>query len=256
MIGEEITNLVNNYHHWLKDRTIVKSIEADWVEITTPHLDRHNDYLQIYVRKENNNYILTDDGYIIRDLLSSGCVLDSPRRQELLNITLAGFGIELHEHALVTSATHENFPLKKNNIVQAMLAVNDMFYLSSPHIENLFYEDVAKWLDLSEIRYTPRVNLTGKSGFHHFFDFAIPKSKAKGERIVQTLSNPNKDNAQALLFRWQDTKETRAKESRLFVLMNDTERPVSASVMDAFNNYQLKAVLWSSRELIRHELAA
>jgi hypothetical protein len=256
MIKDEINDLLNNYYHWLQDKTIVKQIGTDWIEITTPHLDRHNDYMQIYVRKENNHYIITDDGYIISDLYASGCTLDTPKRQELLDITLAGFGVKLHDNALVVSATYESFPMKKHNIVQAMLAVNDMFYLASPHIESLFLEDVTKWLDLSDVRYTPRINFKGKSGYDHFFDFVIPKSKLRGERIIQTLSNPKKDSAEALIFKWQDTKDTRTNDSQLFVLMNDAERVVSGSVMDAFNNYQLKPVLWSERDVFKGELVA
>ena len=30
-------------------------------------------------------------------------------------------------------------------------------------------------MDISDIRYTPRVKLSGKTGFDHMFDFAIPK---------------------------------------------------------------------------------
>jgi hypothetical protein len=260
MIKDEINDLLNNYYQWLKDRTLFKQIGSsdglEWVEITTPHLDRHNDYVQIYVRKENNNYIITDDGYIISDLRASGCVLDSQRRQELLKITLAGFGVKLCDSTLVVSATYEDFPMKKHNMIQAMQTVNDMFYLASPHIENLFFEDVTQWLDVSEVRYTPRVTFKGKSGYDNFFDFVIPKSRTKGERILQTLSNPKKDSAKDLIFKWHDTKDTRTNDSQLFVLMNDAERAVSGSVVDAFNNYQLNPVLWSKRNVFKRELIA
>jgi hypothetical protein len=256
MIQDEINVLLNNYYHWLQDKTAVKQIGTDWVEITTPHLDRHNDYMQLYVRKTGAEYELTDDGYIIADLINSGCSLDGTKRQELLNTTLAGFGIKLKDNILSVIATADNFSMRKHNIVQAMLAINDMFYLASPHIESLFLEDVTKWLDLSDVRYTPRINFKGKSGYDHFFDFVIPKSRTKGERILQALSNPKKDSAEALIFKWQDTREMRTGDSQLFVLMNDAERTISGSVIDAFRNYQLKPVLWSEREAVKGELVA
>ena len=34
MIKNEIDNLLKNYIKWLKDKTIVKQIREDWVEIT------------------------------------------------------------------------------------------------------------------------------------------------------------------------------------------------------------------------------
>ena len=105
MMVREIDTLLNGYTRWLRDKTILKQIDTDWVEITTPYLDRHNDCLQIYARKEGNGLILTDDGYIINDLINSGCPLDTPKRQELLKTTLAGFGVKLEELRLSVNKT-------------------------------------------------------------------------------------------------------------------------------------------------------
>ncbi|MCB0410580.1 MAG: DUF1828 domain-containing protein, partial [Flavobacteriales bacterium] len=127
----EIQTLLDNYLSWLKDKTTLKKVK-DWVEITTPYLDRHNDYLQIYARKMDKGYRLTDDSYIIQDLMQSGCKLDSPKRMSLLKMTLNGFGVQLCDNELVVNATKENFYYKKHNLLQAMLAVNDLFYLATP----------------------------------------------------------------------------------------------------------------------------
>ena len=61
---EDIQRLLDVYHAWLKDKTALRQV-GDWIEITTPYLDRHNGYLQIYARKSNGSYVLTDDGYTI-----------------------------------------------------------------------------------------------------------------------------------------------------------------------------------------------
>lgn len=92
---QDIQKLLDDYVAWLRDKTSLRQIE-NWVEITTPYLDRHNDYVQIYARKSNGAYVLTDDGYTIDDLEQSGCKLNSPKRQDLLKMTLNGFGIQLH----------------------------------------------------------------------------------------------------------------------------------------------------------------
>lgn len=253
---EEIDRLVNGYFLWLKDKTQIKQIEQDWVEITTPHLDRHNDCLQIYARKDGNGFVLTDDGYIINDLISSGCPLDSPKRQELLKTTLAGFGVQLNQERLIVHATPENFSSKKHNIIQAMLAVNDLFYLASPYVASLFVEDVTTWMELSNIRYTPNIKFTGKSGYDHMFDFVIPKSRQQPERIVQAIANPKKDSAGDLVFKWLDTKETRKSDSRLFAFLNDSNTVISQSVIDALKNYNLEPIPWSQREEAKELLAA
>jgi len=77
----EIQELLDKYLLWLKDKTTLRQV-GDWVEITTPYLDRHNDYLQIYVKRSNGGYILTDDGYTIGDLRQSGCEIESKKINE------------------------------------------------------------------------------------------------------------------------------------------------------------------------------
>lgn len=251
----EMPTLLDQYWQWLRDKTILRQVK-DWIEITTPYLDRHNDLLQIYARRRDGGFVLTDDGYVLQDLEQSGCKLDSPKRQALLKLTLNGFGVQINKQALEVHASPENFPLRKHNLVQAMLAVNDLFYLSSPVVESLFIEDVVAWLDLSDIRYTPKVKFTGKSGYDYLFDFVIPKSKAQPERLLRAITRPNRDTAQAMAFSWVDTKDVRPPESRAYAILNDSEHPVSESVLDAMRNYDVRPVLWSERDAIKLELAA
>jgi hypothetical protein len=252
---EEIQGLIDKYLYWLKDKTLLREVN-NWVEVTTPYLDRHNDYLQIYAKKENGNFLLTDDGFILEDLKLSGCKLESPKRHDLLKTTLNGFGVQLKDDRLEIRASPDNFSLRKHNLLQAMLAINDLFYLAEPMVSSLFFEDVVAWLDLREIRFTPQAKFTGKSGYDHLFDFVVPKSKKYPERLLQTITRPSRETAQVLAFSWIDTKEVRASDSKAYAILNDTEHSVSAPVLDALISYEVKPVLWSRREEAVEELAA
>jgi Domain of unknown function DUF1829/Domain of unknown function DUF1828 len=251
----DIQRLMDAYHAWLKEKSVLRQIDQ-WVEITTPYLDRHNDYLQVYAKQLNGGFLLTDDGYTIDDLEQSGCKLESRKRQELLKMTLNGFGVQLDGKALQVHASPDNFSLRKHNLVQAMLAVNDMFFLAVPMVASLFYEDVVAWLDVHDIRHTPKVKFTGKTGYDHLFDFVIPKSRKQPERILQAINRPNKDTAQAIAFSWIDTKEIRSPDSRAYALLNDSDQTVSPAVVDALKNYDVHPVPWSEREQVRELLAA
>lgn len=251
----EVQRLLDEYVAWLKDKTTLRQV-GDWVEITTPYLDRHNDYLQIYAKREDGGYLLTDDGYTIEDLEQSGCSLDSEKRKALLRTTLNGFGVNLDGSALVVRTSREAFASHKHNLVQSMLAVNDLFYLAAPTVATLFYEDVVAWLDRSEIRYSPKVKFTGRSGYDHLFDFLIPKSPYQPERIARAVSNPNRDAAQSLAFAWLDIREVRPPEAKAYALLNDADRPVSSAVSGALRNYGVTPLPWSQRAEYREELAA
>lgn len=252
----ETQRLLDEYVRWIKDKTVLRDLGNAWVEITTPSLDRHNDALQIFIRREDDGYVLSDDGYILTDLAASGCPLDSLKRKTLLNQVLAGFGVRQDGEQLVIRATPMNFPEKKHCLLQAMATVNDMFFLSAPQVESIFYEDVVRWFDLSEVRYSAQVKLQGRTGYNHNFDFLIPKSRQQPERIVQTLTNPNKNAVESLMFKWLDTKDIRPTSARLIALLNDAVVPVAQNVSDAFANYDVLAVSWSKRENIRDELVA
>jgi len=251
----EIQKMMDGYASWLREKTSLREI-GGWVEITTPLLDRHNDHLQIYVQRENGHFILTDDGYTLQDLEQSGCRLDSPKRQELLRVTLNGFGVQQHDASLEIRATEENFPLKKHSLLQAMLGVNDLFYLASPHTASLFYEDVVSWMSLNEIRFVEQVRFTGKTGYDHMFEFVIPRSRKNPERIVKPINRPDKASATEMVFAWLDTRETRPPEARAYAMLNDSDQTVKSDVIEAFLSYDVKPVKWSERESCREELAA
>lgn len=251
----EIEKLITDYANWLKDKTLFREVN-DWVEITTPYLDRHNDYLQIYAKQENGRFLLTDDGYTITDLRQSGCILDTKKRKSLLTTTLNGFGIQSEGDALTVKASKTNFASRKHNLIQAMLAVNDLFYLAVPMVVSVFLEDVMEWLELYEIRYISNIKFTGASGYDHLFDFVIPKSKKEPERIVKTINRPSRETAEAFVWAWVDTKEVRPTESRAYAFLNDSERELAASILDAFYSYDIHPIPWSNREQLWKELAS
>jgi hypothetical protein len=255
-VTAEIDKLLNDYRIWLKDRTTLRDINGEWVEITTPYLDRHNDALQIYARRENGGYLLTDDSYTIHDLESSGCALGKGKRHDLLKVTLNGFGVKLNGEALEIHASSDTFPLRKHNLIQAMLAVNDLFYLARPMVESLFFEDVIAWLDANEIRYTPRAKFTGISGYDHLFDFVVPKSRKQPERMIQAINRPTRDSALAFIHAWNDTREVRSSDSKAYAMLNDAEQPIAGGVMDAFRNWAIQPVAWSQRDQVVNEIAS
>lgn len=73
------------YWESLQDSVRIKEIQREndgqiFYELTLPYLDRQNDFLQIYLRKDDNDqWILCDDGYIIEDLKHSLLEFDPER---------------------------------------------------------------------------------------------------------------------------------------------------------------------------------
>jgi hypothetical protein len=253
---KSITELVEGYRNWLSDKTQVRELTQGWHEITTPFVDHHNDMIQLYARRKGDQIVLTDDGYTINDLADSGCDIDSsPKRKALLVTTLNGFGIHRAGRRLEVITTDADFAFKKHSLLQAILAVSDMFMLAQSQVHNLFVEDVYGWLDQNDIRYTPRAKFSGQTGFDHVFEAVIPKSRNAPERLLKTIANPTRERIEAAIFAWSDTRAARPEGARLYTFIND-QRPLSSGALDALGAYDITSVRWSERDDFVGALAA
>jgi hypothetical protein len=252
----DIERLLETYWAWLRERMSVREV-GNWTEITTPYLDRHNDYIQLYAKREDDRIRITDGGETLADLAQSGFGMRSEKRQDILRYILNGFGVKIGEdQSIFVDADDHNFALKKHNLVQALLSVNDMFFLAAPTVEALFFEDVAKWLDSIGSRYTERVKFSGRSGFDYVFDFVLPKSPREPERIVRAINNPTKATAQNFILAWLDTKETRPINSVPLAILNDNLKSPPEEVEDALSVYGIRPLSWKRREEYHDLLAA
>jgi len=252
---EEVNALHDSYLAWLRAQTRFKQIDSEWVEIATPLLDRHNDFLSIYVRKGKEGLELTDDSYVINDLRMSGCQVDKGQRAQFLRQTLMGFGVRREGDALTLRASTANFSPCLHSLLQAMLTVGNLFFTNSANVKKLFWEDVRDWFDENEVRYNPSIKVTGKSGYDHMFDFVIPKSRKYPERFIQTVNAPDKGAVSRALFSFLDISEVRSG-ARCYVILNDNDKSNPASALTAIDNYAFPSILWSKKDNFREELAA
>jgi hypothetical protein len=244
----ECDAIIREYLAWLKAGISVAEVRAGVCEITTPFVDRHNDSLQLYLLQENGGYVLTDDGYTLSNLEMSGVDLSSPKRQRILKTIIQGFGVSVVEGALRVEAQRSNLPRRKHNLIQTMLAINDMFVMARVQVLSLFREDVEQFLRANEIRFTAMIKLAGRSGFDHTFDFVIPASPKAPERLLRAINRPTRDTATSYIFAWNDTREVRAGDTEAYAILNDEEHKPSGDLLHAFRTYQIQPILWSQRE--------
>ena len=122
---------IDNYLKWLKSNMFEEELDNGVIEITTPFLDKNNDYTQIYVnRKNENRFIISDYGYIMAELNMVGVDINSPKRKEIIQTILNRFGVKLVNDVITIECSFRDYPKAKHNILQAMLAIDDIFYLS------------------------------------------------------------------------------------------------------------------------------
>lgn len=244
---KKVNSMVDQYYSWLRDNTIINEIE-NFTEITTPFLDRHNDCIQLYVRKDGDVFYICDDSYTIDDLQMSGVDINTPKRKELLRNILSAYGININrENELFVTCTEKDFPLKKHFFIQAIQDINNLCYTVKSTVTSIFMDDVNAYFELHEIRTMTNIQLVGKSGLPTKIDFALAKSKHNPERYIQILNTINKQTTEHILFGWQDLRDVR-KDSQMIVFLNDDRSKVKPDIIQAYSSYGIKHALWSERE--------
>jgi hypothetical protein len=244
----ECKQLVNGYVSWLKEELRIEQLDSSCV-ISTPFLDRHNDEIEIYVEKRGDTVWLTDDGYTLSDLRHSSVVLDTDKRQRHLRSIIQGFGVRNEGEELCVSTTPKDFPQRKHNLVQAILAVNDMFVMGEESVLQLFKEDVEKFLRLKSVAPFRDCKLAGYSGFDHKFDFAIQPRGEKPEGVIQAINHLTKERATSLAFMVSDVERERGKGNlTAYAFINDADGSINAEHLSALTVYGIKPIIWSKRE--------
>jgi hypothetical protein len=191
--------------------------------------------------------VLSDDGYVLSDLRTSGLDLKTPKRKAVLEATLNGLGVKMEGNNLLVEASQRNIGQKMHALVQAMLTVNDMFVMAQPRVAGFFWEDVKSFLDEHQVRYSPRVKVSGRSGFDQAIDFLIPKSQLRPERLVQAINAPNRNTIGTYLFALEDTRAARGNGAEAYAFLNDRDRDISGDVIEALQAYEVRPAFWSRR---------
>ena len=120
--------IINNYLDWFKSSTIITPIESadkETVKVSTMFLDSHNDGIEFYIQKIDDNYIaLTDDGWYLQDLESCGLDLNSSRITEQINWYRNSLNFDIVEGEIASVVRlDENITLKIHAYIYAIILI-------------------------------------------------------------------------------------------------------------------------------------
>jgi len=105
-----------------------------------------------------------------------------------------------------------------------------------------------------EIDAPPYKNPDGK-WLSRKFDFLIPKSKSRPERIIQTVNRLTDNTSRILTFNCEDVGASR-KESQFFTIYNDSSRPADEQAVKILTAYNIHTLNWSQRIEFIYDLAS
>ena len=246
----EINQLISEYSLWLKSKISVAKY-GETYELTTPFLDRYNDFLQIYVTpNKDGELILTDGGYIIDNLQASGVTLkQGSKKLNRINQIAKIFGLNIDNNYCITVVSKESqFPQKKHAMGQAMLAIDELYETEPKAEKDFFVEDVKAYFDSNSIYYSDGVAFEGKSGSTATYDLLFQRNKNHPERLCNIVSRMTESSRNMMIFNWLDIAPVRKSDSMLIVIMNDISHEIEQKNITAMESYNITPALFSEPE--------
>jgi len=247
-----IEDCISQYYDWLKNNTFINTnMDSEWVSVTTPFLGLYNDPIEIYIKRENDKYILSDDGATIKglDLLGAN-ISHSPKRKEWLSYVLQNYGIKLDGcNELTVNADNTNFAQKKHGLISAIAEISDMEVTAKHMVSSLFKDDVKQLLDEQNLIYTPQFITKGSTGLEFTFDFQIA-GRTK-EMMIKSFNSLNKINVPNFLFSLEDIRPIRernsGKELLSLAIVNDEDKEIKPEYIMALQSKDTDVIYWSQR---------
>lgn len=254
----EIKALLNEYANFIRSEISVAKI-GEFCEITTPYLDRHNDYLQIYVKQlDDGEIFMTDDGFTISDLIASGVsIRRGSTREKAIHDIIRSFSLSLSGEDIVTTAQPETFAMRKHLMVQAMLQISDMYIAEPATIKDMFLDDVRMFMENNKVRYLADIPIVGKSGNVNVYPFVVAKSDNQPEWFIQAINKIDITKRNLSIFNWEDTKpQRRDPNASLMVFINDSIKAATKNDLQAYKAYNILPMPFSKREAALEKLGA
>jgi hypothetical protein len=247
----EINSIVNEYLKWIRENTKIKNKNGIDI-ITTPFALSNNDLIDIIVKKNNNEIILSDDGETLFNLEISG--VNIVKRKEIFEKFLRSYGLnKTSEDEIIKKSSYQNIGRDINDFIQGILSIDDMFLTSSNNVKHFFKEDVALFFEKNDFYPSPDIKLVGKNNLEYNIDYIINRTKNKKEKLIRVINSNNKDKIISAIFAFEDLEE---RNSENIIIFNNTERKLSNELEEVLKKKKIEVLNWTQKEKWIKEMIA
>ena len=127
------------------------SLRAEGVNryrVFTPFVFDDGDHLVIVLKREQNGWILSDEGHTFMHLTYSISESDLQRgtRQKIITDTLSAFRVQDREGELVAAIENSEYGHALYSFVQAVLKISDVTFLTRERVRSTFMEDFRSFM--------------------------------------------------------------------------------------------------------------
>jgi len=167
----------------VSDQIRIKEEGVNKYRVLTPFRSDDGDHLVIVLKREVNNWVLTDHGHtymhLTYDLDEKS--LYTGTRQQIITNTLNAFSVNDVEGELRLTIENNQFGNALYDFIQALLRINDISYLSRERVVSTFMEDFRIFIE----EHVPEERRT--------FDWHHPQHDPEGSYPVDCMINGTKN---------------------------------------------------------------
>jgi hypothetical protein len=110
----------DDYFVWLRENSSVKKLSTGWFELSTPYLDRHNDYIDVYAKQEKGIITITDAGGTLG--------FENYNKEQIDKILTTYSVLENNAKAFYVKCNEGDFVQKLHNLISAIIEINALSY--------------------------------------------------------------------------------------------------------------------------------
>jgi hypothetical protein len=144
-----IETIVKEFKEKVCDTLSVDSEGLNRYRVFTPFLFEDGDHLAIVLKRENGNWVLSDEGHTYMHLTYDLDERDFQRgtRQKIISNALSAFSVNDRNGELILTITSNRYGDALYSFVQALLKISDVTYLSRERVRSTFMEDLRKFIE-------------------------------------------------------------------------------------------------------------
>lgn len=125
------------------EKLIISSEGMERFRIFTPFMFEDGDHLAIVMKKDNGNWVLSDEGHTYMHLTYDLDEKDLQRgaRQKIITNALSVYKVDDREGELIISIEDDQYGDALYSFIQALFRITDITYLSRERVRSTFMED-------------------------------------------------------------------------------------------------------------------
>ena len=131
------------------DKISLKQQGKNRYMVITPFLFEDGDMFKIILKREGDDWYLTDEGHTLMHLSYEEVDVDSGRRKEFFSQALSRNFLKYDEGEIKSIIENSDYGDTLYSFVQGLMKVVDLEYLSQERVRSLFFEDLRKLLEES-----------------------------------------------------------------------------------------------------------